>query len=135
MTKPVSLYLDVSADELVDLEVAAAAAIEWSRGLKAAATVLDDKFEYRVSLIAARPGSSKWLAKVERSRPNQAAERIKKTWEEVPLILRWTISLAVVIPVTAVPTYKYWIEDDSLPATPNCSKSRKQSARSSMSRR
>lgn len=112
MDDPVSLYLDVPPDELVDLEVAAKAAIEWSLGLKAAAAAVDREYEYRVSLVAAERGSSKWLAKVERSKPNQMAQQVKKGWEEVPLILRWSISLAVVIPVTAVPTVKYWTGDD-----------------------
>lgn len=112
MADAVSLYLDVPPDELVDLEVAAKAAIEWSRGLKAAAIALDGEYEYRVNLVAAKPGSSNWLAKVERSKVNQAAERLKKGWEEVPLLMRWTISLAVVIPLTAIPTYEYWIGGD-----------------------
>lgn len=112
MADPVSLYLDVPSDELVDLEVAAKAAIEWARGLKAAAAAVDDGYEYRVSLVSAEPGSSKWLARIERSKANQIAKDVKKGWEELPLILRWSIGLAVVIPVTAVPTVKYWTGDD-----------------------
>ncbi|HEX2762754.1 MAG TPA: hypothetical protein VHM92_02755 [Allosphingosinicella sp.] len=106
--EPLSLYFDVRPTELVDLEVAASAAIEWARGIKAAARALDDTYDYRVSLVAAEPGSSKWLARVERSKPNQAAEQIKEGWERIPLVFRWTIALAVVIPTTAVPTIDYW---------------------------
>jgi hypothetical protein len=54
---------------------------------------------------------------VERSKPNQIAKDIKKGWEELPLILRWSIGLAVVIPVTAVPTVKYWTGDDKFSPT------------------
>lgn len=43
----------------IDLEVAANAAIEWSRAIKAASTAVDPSFKYRVGLIAAEPGSSK----------------------------------------------------------------------------
>lgn len=83
-------------------------AIDWSRAMKAAATAIDSGFDYRVSLIAAKPGSKNWLAKLERSKANQIAKDVKTGWEEVPLILRWTIALAVVVPTTAVPTWEYW---------------------------
>ena len=108
----VALYLDLKPNELVDLEVAATAVIEWARSLKAAALALDSDFEYRVNLIAAEPGSSKWLAALERSRINQGAGRLKEGWEALPLVLRWTIALGVVIPLTAVPTYQYWLGDE-----------------------
>jgi hypothetical protein len=108
----VALYLDLPPTDLVDLEVAASAVIEWVRGLRAAATTLDPDFDYRVSLIAAQPGSSKWLAAVERSPINQGAERLKRGWGKVPLIFRWTIALAVALPTTAVPTYRYWTGTD-----------------------
>jgi hypothetical protein len=108
----VGLYLDLKPNELVDLEVAAMAAIEWARGLKAAAVALDHSYDYRVSLIAAEPGSSRWMAKVERSKANQLAKDVKQGWEKVPLILRLTIGLAVVIPVTLKPTWDYWMGEE-----------------------
>lgn len=108
----VGLYLDVAPNELVDLEVAAAAAIEWARAIKAAAAAVDDSYEYRVNLFVAAPGSSKWLATVERSKPNQIAKQVVRGWQKVPLILRAVVALAVVIPGTAVPTIKFWLGDD-----------------------
>lgn len=113
----VSLYLDLKPNELVDLEVAALAAIEWSRAIKAASLAIDPRFDYRVNLIAAEPGSSKWLAKVERSVINQIAKDIQTTWHSVPLILRVTVSLAVVIPITAKPTYEYWFGEKGFTET------------------
>ncbi len=111
-TGDVGLYLDLEAEQLVDLEVAAAAAIEWSRALKAAGNALDPEYEYRVQLVAAEPGSSRWLAKIKRSKANKVAERIKAGWEDIPLLIRAPLALAVVLPVTAVPTYNYWTGQD-----------------------
>jgi hypothetical protein len=115
----IALYLDLRPKELVDLEVAAATAIEWARSIKAAAVAVDANYDYRVSLIAAEPGSCKWLAKLERaktaiesSKANQRPERIKAGWESMPLIMRIAIGLAVVVPVTAVPTIEYWFDSE-----------------------
>lgn len=108
LREAVSLYLELKPNEEVDLEVAAEMAIQWSRAMKAAGTAIDPEYEYRVSLIAAKPGSKNWLAKLERSRSNQVAKQIKAGWESVPLILRWTIALAVIVPGTAIPTWNYW---------------------------
>jgi hypothetical protein len=113
LSEAISLYLDLDPDKRVDLEVAAAMAIQWSRAVKAAGTALDSEYDYRVSLITAKPGSSNWLAKLERSKINRIAKRVHKGWEEVPLILRWTIALVVVVPGTAVPTWHYWMDDDT----------------------
>ncbi|WP_370309260.1 hypothetical protein [Sphingobium abikonense] len=113
LSEAISLYLDLKPDEAVDLEVAASMAIQWSKAAKAAGRAIEPEFDYRVTLIAAKPGSSKWLAAIERSPANQAALRVKRGWEKVPFIVRFSIGLAVVIPTTAVPTWKYWTDDDS----------------------
>lgn len=113
----ISLYLDLAPNATVDLEVAATMAIQWSRAVKAAGIAIDPEYEYRVSLIAAKPGSSNWLAKIERSRINQAVQRIHDGWERLPLILRLTIALAVVVPTTAVPTWEYWTDSASFSQT------------------
>lgn len=112
ISEAISLYLDLKPGKIVDLEVAATMAIQWSRAIKAAGTAIDPDYEYRVSLIAAKPGSSNWLAKVERSKINKTAERIASGWQQVPLIFRWTIALVVVIPITARPTWEYWTGHD-----------------------
>lgn len=112
-----SLYFDTAPGELADLEVAAAAAIQWAQGLKAAALAVDPDCEYRVSLVAAKPGSSNWIAKVERSKANQAAKQVAAGWKKVPLIMRLAIGLAVVIPTTAKPTLDYWVGDDGFSET------------------
>jgi hypothetical protein len=108
----VSLYLDLKPSEEVDLEVAAEAAIRWARALKAAAAAVNPKYNYRVQLVAAEPGSKRWLAKIERSSVNQFAKQVKAGWDEVPLILRAGIALAVVIPLTVKPTINYWLGND-----------------------
>lgn len=114
-----AFYLATEPGELPDLEIAASAAIHWAKGLKAAATALDPSAEYRVTLVAARPGSSNWIAKleelrekIERAKPNQAAKRVKEGWQKVPLIVRVGIGLAVVVPTTAKPTIDYWFGDE-----------------------
>jgi hypothetical protein len=107
----ISLYIDLKPNTRVDLEVAALAAVEWARSVKAAAMAIDRSYDYRVLLIAAEPGSSKWLAKIERSAANQFAKDVQAGWSEMPLILRLAVSLAVVIPTTAAPTYEYWLGD------------------------
>lgn len=113
-----AFYLATKPGELPDLEVAASAAIHWAKGLKAAAIALDPSAEYRVTLLAARPGSSNWIAKVEalregleNSKVNQAAKQVQAGWQKIPLIARMAIGLAVVIPATAVPTFEYWFGD------------------------
>ena len=115
----VALYFALKPDQLIDLEVAASAAIEWSRGLKAAAAALDPDFDYRVTLIAAAPGSSKWMARLERVRQyvdnsaaNRTAETVNAGWQKVPLLARMAIGLAVVIPTTIKPAYEYWTDSE-----------------------
>lgn len=119
-----AFYLATKPGQLPDLEVAASAAIHWAKGLKAAATALDPSAEYRVTLVAARPGSSNWIAKleelrekVEASTVNQSAERIKTGWQKIPLIVRIALGLAVVVPTTAAPTFDYWFGDDGFSET------------------
>ncbi|WP_137679621.1 hypothetical protein [Aurantiacibacter suaedae] len=113
----VSLYLDLAPNEEVDLEVAAKAAIEWAKGLKAAARALDDTKDYRVSLVAAQPGSKRWLAKIEESKINQAAISAKQKWENVPLIIRMGLTAVLVLPVTAKETYEAYFESDGFSQT------------------
>ncbi|MCV2877632.1 hypothetical protein OE699_02100 [Sedimentimonas flavescens] len=113
----ISFYLDLKPDKIVDLEVAAKAAIEWSRAVKAAAMAADPTNDYRVSLVAAEPGSSRWLARLESSKANQIAKDIQSGWEQVPLIFRHAVALAVVIPVTAYPTYDFYFGDDGFSET------------------
>ncbi|MEP9376171.1 hypothetical protein ABLE91_05615 [Aquabacter sp. CN5-332] len=112
-----SLYFATEMGELADLEVAATAAIQWAQGLRAAAAVVDPTCLYRVSLVAAKPGSSNWIAKIERSGPNQAVKRVVEGWKKVPAILRLAMGLAVVIPTTAKPTLDYWLGDDGFTET------------------
>lgn len=109
----VSLFLDLKPNERVDLEVAASAAIQWSKAIKAASTAIEPGFEYRVRLIAAKTGSSKWLAKIERSQINQVVKDVRSGFEEVPLILKVAVAAAAFAVVTAVPTYDFYFGDDS----------------------
>ena len=108
----VSLYLATAPGEEVDLEVAAEAAIEWARALKAAARAVDDSKDYRVNLVAAEPGSKRWLAKIEESKINQLTIEAKRRWENVPLIIRLGLVAAVVIPVTFNDTKEAYLGDD-----------------------
>jgi hypothetical protein len=113
----VSLYVDLKPNEQIDLEVAARAAIEWSKMLKAASTAVDPSFKYRVVLIAAEPGSSKWLAKIERSLVNQAAKDVASGWQELPTILKYTVAATAFVVVTGYPTYKTYFGDDGFTPT------------------
>ncbi|MEH3039808.1 MAG: hypothetical protein PGN21_07070 [Sphingomonas paucimobilis] len=115
----VALYFAMKDGQLIDLEVAAAAAIEWSRGLKAAAFALNPDYDYRVTLIVAAPGSSKWVARVERalskvesSKPNQTAEKVNAGWQKVPLLFRAAIGLSIALPLTVVPTYEWYTDTE-----------------------
>jgi len=107
-----SLYFDTAPNELADLEVVAAAAIQWAQGLKAAATAVDPDYDYRVNLVAAKPGSSNWIAKIEASAINQQAKRVERGWKKLPLVMRLGIGLAVAVPITIKPTYEYWTGHD-----------------------
>lgn len=113
----ISFYLDLKPNQIVDLEVAAKAAIEWSRAVKAAATAVDPTNDYRVSLVAAEPGSSRWLARIEKSTANQIAKDIQSGWEQVPFIVRTALALVVVIPLTAYPTYEFYFGSDGFNET------------------
>lgn len=113
----IGFYLDLKPNQIVDLEVAARAAIEWSRAVKAAAMAADPTNDYRVSLVAAEPGSSRWLARLESSKANQIVKDIKSGWEQVPLIMRYAVALAAVIPITAYPTYDFYFGDDGFSET------------------
>jgi len=113
----VSLYLDLAPGEEVDLEVAAEAAIEWARALKAAAAALDGSKEYRVQLVAAEPGSKRWLAKIEESKINQTTISAKEKWENVPLIIRLGLVGLVVLPITAKDTWDVYFGDDGFSET------------------
>ncbi|MBY0352670.1 hypothetical protein [Tabrizicola sp.] len=108
----VSLYLGLKPNEQVDLEVAATAAIEWARAIKAAANAAEPGYTYRVRLIAAKPGSNKWLAKVERSKINQAVKDMQEGYEQLPLVLRHAVAAAAVVIITGIPTYDYYFGDD-----------------------
>lgn len=107
-----SLYFATAPGTLADLEVVAAAAIQWAQGLKVAAAAVDPEYEYRVSLVAARSGSSNWIARLERSSVNKSARRIERGWKKLPLVMRLGIDLAVAIPVTIKLTYEYWTGHD-----------------------
>ena len=108
----VSLYLDIAPAEEVDLEVAAKAAIEWAKALKAGARAVDASKEYRVNLVAAQPGSKRWLAKIEETSINQAALSAKQKWDNVPLIIRLGLTAVLVLPGTAKATYDAYFGDD-----------------------
>lgn len=92
-------------------------AIEWSKMLKAASAAVDPTFNYRVVLIAAEPGSSKWLAKIERSALNQAVKDVTVGWQEIPIILRYTVAVTAFVIVTGYPTYKTYVADDGFTPT------------------
>ena len=107
-----SLYFATADHEYADLVIVAEAAIEWAKGLKAAASVVDPEYDYRVTLVAAKPGSSNWIAKVERSKINKFAKRVEKGWADTPLVIRVGIGLAVAVPMTIYPTYKTLFPDE-----------------------
>ena len=113
----VSLYVDLKPNEQIDLEVAARAAIEWAKMLKAASVAVEPDFVYRVVLVAAEPGSSKWLARIERSPINQAVKDISIGWQELPIILRYTVALTAFVIVTGYPTYKTYFADEGFTPT------------------
>lgn len=113
----VSLYVDLKPNEQIDLEVAARAAIEWAKLLKAASAAVEPDFNYRVVLVAAEPGSSKWLARIERSPINQAVKDIATGWQELPIILRTTVAVTAFVVVTGYPTYQTYFADDGFSPT------------------
>jgi hypothetical protein len=113
----VSLYIDLKQNERVDLEVAARAAIEWAKTLKAASIAADPNFNYRVILIAAEPGSSKWLAMIEQSPVNQALKDVSAGWQQLPELVRYTVAAAAFVTFTAYPTYVTYFYDAEFSAT------------------
>lgn len=110
-TDTLGFYVGVRPGEYADLEIVAAAAIAWAQSIKAAAANLYPDEEIRISLIAAEPGSSRWLAKVEKSAINKTAESLKARWKKVPAIMQLTLGLAVAWPITIVPTIGYYSDE------------------------
>lgn len=108
----VGLYIALKPNEFVDLEVAASAAIAWCRTLKAASSAIESGYDYRVQLVEAKAGSSRWLAKIERSKINQFAKDTKAGFEKVPLILKLAAGLAVGAVVTGGPTLDFYFGDE-----------------------
>ena len=113
----VSLYIGLKPNERVDLEVAAKAAIEWARTLKAASAAVDPEFDYRVVLIAAEPGSSRWFAKIERSPINRAVNDIVDAWQDLPIIVKLTAAMVGFVMFTAYPTYKVYFAEEGFTPT------------------
>ncbi|MGQ3229180.1 MAG: hypothetical protein ACT6R2_09830 [Blastomonas fulva] len=101
-------YVSVKPGELPDLEIVASAAISWAQSIKAAANLLYPEENIRVSLIAAEPGSSRWLAKIEKSKINRIAERGIERWQKFPAIGQLALGLVVAWPITIVPTIDYY---------------------------
>ena len=101
-------YVAVRDGQFADLEIVASAAISWAQSIKAAAAVIYPQETIRVSLIAAEPGSSRWLARIEQSNVNKLAEEAKTKWQKVPAIIQFTIGLAVAWPTTIVPAIDYY---------------------------
>lgn len=103
-----SFYVAVRDNEFADLEVVSAAAIQWAQAARAAARVIDPDQEYRVTLVAAERGSSKWLARIESSAINRGLQRVERGWKASPVVVRAAIGLAIVWPTTIKPSLDYW---------------------------
>lgn len=105
-----SLYFELRPGEKADLEVAAAAALAWAEGVKAAARVLDPDAEVRIELIDATESSLgintvlKWLEK--NIEPH--LERIERGGHRLPRTRKLAIGLAVMLVVTGPQTWDFY---------------------------
>jgi len=100
------LYFDVEKGKGVDLEVAAAAAIEWAQAMRAAMAAIDPQADFRIEMIGQRDGSLWVFAKI-----GKVLARALDGWDKLPRAQRIAIAFAIFVATTGYPTYDFYFGD------------------------
>lgn len=105
----ISLYFGLKDGERADLEVVAAAAIQWVEVLRAAASAIDPEAQIRVELIDASESSLR-LNTIFEWMEEQLAQ-IEEGAREFPRLKKLAIALVVFVVLEAGPTYDFYFGD------------------------
>lgn len=108
-----SLFFEIRPGEKADIEVAAAAAIAWAQGIKAAAMALDPGAVVRVELVDATEGSLNWntLLRVLDSVEAQI-DRIERGGAKYKRVTKLAIGLASMAVITGPSTWDLYFGDE-----------------------
>jgi len=107
---PITLYFGLKKGENADLEVVAAAAIEWVAGMRAAAQEIDPSASISVGIVDAEEGSLKLHATLDWA--EKQASRIIRGESKYPTLRSLLIAFAIFVPTTGIPTLDYYFGDD-----------------------
>jgi hypothetical protein len=102
----ISLYFGLKEGERADLEVVAAAAIQWVELVRAAATAIEPNAQVRVELIDANEGSLRLNTIFEWVEEHLA--RIERGSGEYPRLRKLAIALAVFLVVEGPQKFEYY---------------------------
>lgn len=108
-----SLYFQLAPGEKADLELAAAAAIAWSQGLKAAARAIDPDAIVRIELIDADEASlsfntiMRWIDSLE-----SHLARVERGLEKHKRVRKLAAALGVMLVVTGPATWDLYFGED-----------------------
>src|SRR6185437_2157179 len=102
----VSLYFGLEKGQRADLEVVAAAALQWVESIRAAAREIDPNAQIRVELLNADESSLRLNAILDWIETQLA--RIEEGSSQYKRIRKLAIALAIFIPTVGVPTYDFY---------------------------
>lgn len=106
----ISLYFGLKEGRHADLEVAAAAAIEWVQIVRAAAIAIDPEADIRVELIDASESSLRFNAIFDWA--ESQLEKIDKGSSRYPRLRKLAIALAAFVIIDAPDTYQQYFGED-----------------------
>lgn len=101
-----TLYFDLKPGKKADLEVIAAASIQWVEALRAAARELDPESDIHVELIDAKESSLRLNTILEWA--EGALERIEVGSGKYPRLRQLALALVVFVPTVGYPTYDFY---------------------------
>jgi len=106
-----SLYFGLQEGQRADLEVVAAAALEWVASIRAAAREIEPSAQIRVELINAAESSLRLNAILDWLEAQLARidEGSGKHWR----LKKLAIALAIFVPTVGYPTYEFYLGDKS----------------------
>ncbi|MBZ9983999.1 hypothetical protein LB521_22960 [Mesorhizobium sp. BR-1-1-8] len=104
-----SLYFTLKEGEKADLEVVAAAAIQWVEALRAAAREIVPEAQIKVELVDAQESSLRFNTVLDWAEEQLA--RIEEGTGKHRRLAKLAIALAVFVPVTGYPTYEFYFGD------------------------
>jgi hypothetical protein len=105
----ITLYFGLKEGQRADLEVVAAAALEWVESVRAAARVISPEAQVRIEIVSAEESSLRlntifeWI-EAQLTRVDEGTAKYKR-------LRKLAIALAVFVPTVGVPTYHFYFVD------------------------